>query len=332
MDDNSQQNLDTTPRTATVDSLDPAPGPRSSQRQPVHDLITSRMVELLERGTVPWRSGWTRSPVGSPRSASTGKVYRGINHFLLAVAAQAAGYARSSWITFRQAKELGGSVRKGEKGLPCIFWRVLDGGTDADERDTDAADDGAARSSGRRRFVVRYYTVFNVQQCDGLPAHLVDSSSMPAKVITPCESIVSGYQAGPSVEHGFNRACYSPINDRVSMPSAAVFDTTEDYYSTLFHELTHSTGHPDRLARFPESGVVPPFGSPDYSREELVAEMGAALLCAEAGISCATLENQAAYVAGWLKVLEEDSRAVIIAAAQAQRAVDRILGRQPEVA
>ena len=167
MDANSQQTLDTTSRTVTSRSpVDPTPKPRSSQRQTVHDLITSRMVELLERGTVPWRSGWTRSPVGAPRSARTGKVYRGINHFLLAVAAQAAGYARSSWITFRQAKELGGSVRKGEKGLPCIFWRVLDGGTDADERDTDAADDGAARSSGRRRFVVRYYTVFNVQQCD----------------------------------------------------------------------------------------------------------------------------------------------------------------------
>jgi antirestriction protein ArdC len=320
MNDNSQESLATTSSTVTVES-------RTSQRQTVHEVITAKMVGLLERGTVPWRSGWTRSPVGAPRSASTGKVYRGINHFLLAVAAQAAGYTRSSWVTFRQAKELGGSVRKGEKGLPCIFWRVLDGGSPSDEQEADAADDSDARSSGRRRFVIRYYTVFNVQQCEGLPAHLVDTSTTPARAILPCDAIVSGYQAGPTIEHGFNRACYSPINDNVSMPSATVFDTAEHYYATLYHELTHSSGHPDRLGRFPSSGILPPFGSPDYSREELVAEMGSALLCAEAGISCATLENQAAYVAGWLKVLEQDSRAVIFAAAQAQRAVDRILGR-----
>jgi antirestriction protein ArdC len=328
MNDNSQENLGTAPSTATIQPLGPAAGPgTSSQRQTVHEVITARMVELLERGTIPWRSGWTRSPVGAPRSASTGKVYRGINHFLLAVAAQAAGYARSSWITFRQAKDLGGSVRKGEKGLPCIFWRVLDGRPSADEQDAEAADDGVAPSSGRRRFVVRYYTVFNVQQCEGLPADQVDTTTTPARAILPCDAIVSGYQAGPRIDHGFNRACYSPIDDKVSMPSPTVFDTAEAYYATLYHELAHSSGHPDRLGRFPSSGIVPPFGSPDYSREELVAEMGSALLCAEAGISCATLENQAAYVAGWLKVLEEDSRAVVFAAAQAQRAVDRILGR-----
>ena len=144
--------------------------------------------------------------------------------------------------------------------------------------------------------MIRYYTVFNVQQCEGLPAHLVDTNTTPARAILPCDAIVSGYQAGPKIEHGFNRACYSPINDKVSMPSATVFDTAEHYYATLYHELTHSSGHPDRLGRFPSSGILPPFGSPDYSRE--------------AGISCATLENQAAYVAGWLKVLEQDSRAV----------------------
>jgi antirestriction protein ArdC len=303
---------------------------RPSSRQSVYDVVTTRILELLERGTVPWRSGWTRSPVGAPRSASTRKVYRGINHFLLAVAAQAAGYTRSSWITFRQAKELGGSVRKGEKGMPCIFWRVLDDERDGADTGPDIAVDGANGSGGKRRFVLRYYTVFNVHQCDGLPASLVESSTSPEREIVPCRAIVSGYLGAPRIEHGLNRASYSPADDKVSMPAAAAFHSTEDYYATLLHELVHSTGHPDRLARFPASGEVPPFGSADYSREELVAEMGAALLCAEGGIACATIDNQAAYVAGWLKALAEDSRAVVIAAAQAQRAVDLILGRRPE--
>jgi antirestriction protein ArdC len=322
---------DATASASTTGTVEPVRSEaRTSQRQSVYDLITTRILELLQRGTVPWRSGWTRSPVGAPRSGSTGKVYRGINHFLLAVATQSAGYSRSTWLTFRQTKELGGSVRKGEKGMPCIFWRVLDRDDDGSDHDCDAADAGEASSAGRRRFVLRYYTVFNVQQCDGLPASLVESSPVPDREILDCRAIVSGYAGGPQIEHGLNRACYSPIADRVSMPAPAAFESSEAYYATLLHELVHSSGHPTRLGRFPVSGVVPPFGSADYSREELVAEMGAALLCAEGGISCATIDNQAAYVAGWLKCLEEDARAVVIAAAQAQRAADLILGRRPE--
>jgi len=165
---------------------------RPPSRQSVYDVVTTRILELLERGTVPWRSGWTRSPVGAPRSASTGKVYRGINHFPLAVAAQAAGYTRSSWITFRQAKELGGSVRKGENGMPYIFWRVLNDERDGGDGGAEIAADGASGSAGKRRFVLRYYTVFNVHQCDGLPESLVESSTAPEREIIPCRAIVSG--------------------------------------------------------------------------------------------------------------------------------------------
>lgn len=328
MNDTSE---DATASAAPATGVEPfRPKARPAQRQSVYDLITTRILELLQRGTVPWRSCWTRSPVGAPRSGTTGKVYRGINHFLLAVATQSAGYSRSTWLTFRQAKELGGSVRKGEKGMPCIFWRVLDRDDGGSDHDRDAPDDGEASSGGRRRFLLRYYTVFNVQQCDGLPASLVEASPVPDREILDCRAIVSGYASGPQIQHGLNRACYSPIADRVSMPAPSAFESSEAYYATLLHELVHSTGHPSRLGRFPVSGVVPPFGSADYSREELVAEMGAALLCAEGGISCTTIENQAAYVAGWLKSLEDDARAVVIAAAQAQRAVDVILGRRPE--
>jgi antirestriction protein ArdC len=300
-------------------------------RRNVYQIVTSRILELLERGTVPWRAGWTASGAGEPRSAITGKAYRGINSFLLAVAAQAGGYRNDSWMTFRQAKELGGSIRKGEKGSLCIFWRILDGastGSADDGATTDAtAEDETAPRNARRRFVLRYYTVFNVEQCDGLPARFsAASAAAPTRQILPCERIISGFPRGPRIEHGFNSASYSVADDRIAMPAFAAFRAPEEYYATLFHEATHSTGHPDRLGRFSATDAPAPFGSPDYSREELVAEMGSALLCARAGISCATIENQAAYIAGWLKTLQADSKAVVIAAAQAQRAVDHILG------
>ncbi len=297
-----------------------------ADRVSVYDIITTKVLDLLERGTVPWRGGWTRSVVGAPSSLSTGKVYRGINRLLLAVVAEAASFTSPFWLTFRQAKELGGSIRKGEKGQPCVFWRVIDKTHDSEQEDPVEAD---TRQSSRKRFVLRYYTVFNATQCDGLPADIsAPSSTSPTTPIASCEDVPAKYVNGPSVVHGVNRAAYSVSLDRVVMPSATTFAEPEAYYSTLFHELTHSTGHPDRLGRFSSSGVIPPFGLADYSREELVAEMGAAFLCAETGISCAVLENQAAYLDGWLSVLREDSKALVVAAAQAQRAVDLILGRQ----
>jgi antirestriction protein ArdC len=309
-------------------SSSPAVGTTEGERRTVYEIVTSRVMELLERGTVPWRAGWTRSGMGEPRSATTGKAYRGINNLLLAVAAHVAGYKNDSWITFRQAKELGGSIRKGEKGSLCIFWRVLEGGRTESTEDGGDDDSGSEPDQrGRRRFVLRYYTVFNIEQCEGLPARFnADPDATPGRRIVPCEEIVSGFSGGPRIDHGFNAASYSPEQDRVAMPSPGAFRSPEEYYATLLHELTHATGHPNRLGRLSLTDAPAAFGSADYSREELVAEMGSAFLCAEAGISCATIENQAAYVAGWVKALQGDARAVVIAAAQAQRAADHILG------
>jgi antirestriction protein ArdC len=302
------------------------------ERRSVYEIVTARILELLERGTVPWRAGWTTSGVGVPRSAITGKAYRGINFFLLSVAAQVAGYRNGSWITFRQAKEVGGSIRRGEKGSLCIFWRVLDGAGERSPNDGDVASvdvsDQPTAGGRRRRFVLRYYTVFNIEQCEGLPTQFDPNPDVePQRRIVPCDDIVLGFGGGPRIEHGFNAAWYTPDADLVSMPAPVAFRSPEDYYATLFHELTHATGHPDRLARFSKADALVAFGSSDYSREELVAEMGSALLCAEGGISSATIENQAAYIGGWVAALRGDARAVIVAAAQAQRAADLILGR-----
>jgi antirestriction protein ArdC len=311
-----------------------AVGATDRERRTVYEIVTARVLDLLEHGTVPWRAGWTSSGMGQPRSATTGKAYRGINNLLLAMATQKAGYRNDGWITFRQAKELGASVRKGEKGSLCIFWRVLEGGSTQSADDRDGDDTGnESDQRGRRRFVLRYYTVFNVEQCEGLPARFnADPDVSPQRRIVPCEQIVSGFCGGPRIEHGFNAASYSPAQDRVAMPAPGAFRTPEDYYATLFHELTHASGHPNRLARLSPTDAPARFGSADYSREELVAEMGSAFLCAEAGISCATIENQAAYVAGWVKALQGDARAVVIAASQAQRAADHVLGRTTDPA
>ena len=300
----------------------------------VYEVITARLVEQLEAGAAPWNKPWAAGAGAEalPRNLISGKPYRGINTWLL----MAAGYARPWFLTFNQARELGGTVRKGEHGLPVVFWK-LDAGKakgkgkaegKAEGEDTTGAADGT-RFNGRR-VMCRYYTVFNVDQCEGLrvqPAAPVDAPSAPKfNPIDAAEGIVNGWTARPEIRHGGGVACYTPFFDTVRMPAPESFTSTEFYYSTLFHELGHSTGHEKRLAR---PGVVEckGFGSAVYSREELVAEMTAAYLCGLSGISNAqTEQNSAAYLQSWIKVLKGDARLALVAAGQAQKAADLILG------
>lgn len=283
----------------------------------VYEVVTDRIISHLEQGTVPWRADWVRS-ASVPVSLATGKPYRGINRFLLPLIAHAAGYAAPFWLTFKQVTERGGKVRKGEKGSPCFFWKVYD------QADIDHADVGA--DDDKKRFVARYYTVFNVEQCDGIdypkPA-LPDPATSGATPIEAAEQIVSGFH-GPTIMTKGQRPCYLPASDTVEMPARATFFTPEGYYSTLFHEMIHATGHSSRLARI--TFAPAPFGSTDYSREELIAELGSAFLCSEAKISPAVIENQAAYLSGWLNVLKADRRAIVVAAAQAEKAANLVLG------
>jgi antirestriction protein ArdC len=176
--------------------------------------------------------------------------------------------------------------------------------------------------------VIRYYTVFNVAQCDGIAAAQIPAVPQPVndnKPIERCEQIVRGMPSPPCIRHGMAGPCYWTALDAVDMPSRERFTSAEDYYATLFHELTHATGHKSRLGRpgFGDASAV--YASPVYSREELIAEMGSAFLCGHAGIAGATLENAVAYVAGWLRTLKADSTLTVMAAAQAQRAADYIL-------
>jgi antirestriction protein ArdC len=277
----------------------------STPHQSVYEFITGQILAELEKGVVPWRKPWRTL---SPANLVSKKSYRGINTFLLALA----GYGSQYWLTYRQAQALGGNVRKAEHGTPIVFWKF-------DKYETETAD---GETENRTSAFLRYYTVFNLEQCDGLKA------LPPARPIEAAEAIVSGMPNSPAFEQAF-QAAYVPSMDMVTIPSRTAFDSQAEYYSTLFHELTHSTGHAKRLAR---EGFDRPqmFGSESYSREELIAEMGSAMLCGVAGIEQATVANSAAYLKAWIARLKSDSRLVVQAASAAQKAADYIRGESTQ--
>lgn len=286
-------------------------------KQDLYQTVTNRIVDLLAKGVAPWRQPikYDGNSDGMPRSLSTGKPYRGINVFLLAMTSWLENYDSSYWATFNQIKKQGGSVRKGERSTLVVFWKQY--------TKTD-------KESGKELQipVLRHFNVFNLRQCAGMEApDLVptDETAEPFVPLAEAEKIVSRYPRPPTIEQVGSSACYLPANDTVRIASPERFETPESYYATLFHELAHSTGHASRLKR--DIGVkISPFGSPDYSKEELTAEMGAAFLCAAAGISPPTIEQSAAYLEGWLKRLKADKRLIIQAAGQGQRAADWIRG------
>jgi len=279
--------------------------PAVNQSKPhasVYDIVTERILTVLETGVVPWRKPWRTLP---PANLLSKKHYRGINYFLLSLA----GYGSQYWLTYRQAAALGGNVRKGEHGSKIVFWKL-------EKCETETAD---GETEERQSAFLRYYTVFNLEQTEGLKALL---ALPPARPIESAEAIVAGMPNPPAFEQDF-RAAYVPSIDTVTMPSRTAFDSQAEYYSTLFHELTHSTGHAKRLAR---EGFDKPqmFGSESYSREELVAEMGSAMLCGVAGIEQATTANSAAYLKTWIARLKSDSKLIVSAASAAQKAADYI--------
>jgi antirestriction protein ArdC len=270
----------------------------------VYSIVTEQILKQLESGVAPWHRPWTTE---TPKNLSSGRPYRGLNVFLLA----SNGYGSPYWLTYKQAIERGGHVRKSEHGTRIVFWKI--GTREIEDADGDTVE--------RKSIVLRYYTVFNVEQCEGIAA---PKSSPIVNPIEECERIVQQMPYPPAIEHD-SRAWYRPTIDTLGMPSRNAFNSAEEYYSTLFHELTHSTSHPKRLGR---EGIekLNTFGSESYSKEELIAEMGAAMLCGVAGIERKTLSNSTAYLKSWINVLKTDSRMVVSAASQAQKAADYIQG------
>lgn len=274
--------------------------------------VTDAIVTQLEAGTKPWVKRWNGGSVHSPRRAN-GKHYRGINVLLLWASASAQGFTADRWLTFKQAIDLGGNVRKGEKGTRIVFFKTLD----------VTKQNAAGEDEARRIPLLRTYTVFNASQCEGLPARFYPA---PVELVAGMERDQAAEAALRScgaaiVEDGDGRAYYAPGPDHVHMPAFALFHTTGAYLATMAHELCHWTGNAARLDRKICNG----FGSKDYAFEELVAEIGAAFVGARLGIVGEHIDNHAAYLASWLKALKDDKRAIFKAASLAQAAADLVL-------
>jgi antirestriction protein ArdC len=281
----------------------------------IYRMVTERMIAALRRGTVPWHKPW-QADTGRPRSMSAGQPYRGINVFLLALAAAEDGYGSPFWGTYRQIGGLGGQVRKGEHSTPVVFWKRAE----VEERDPQTGE-----LTVKQLPVLRYYRVFNAAQAGHLPQRFYPAPGEHSEIRQP-QAVLDGYLArGPKLVHAAgDRADYHPATDTIRLPLRAQFHTGEGYYGAAFHEAAHSTGHPNRLNR-PGIAGFDHFGSGKYAREELVAEMSSSILCAQTGIDSPQIfENSASYIANWLTALNHDTRLVITAASQAQRACDVI--------
>lgn len=293
----------------------------SIEKQDVYTRVTNRIISDLEKGVRTWMKPWcgengANSIIRPLRHNSL--PYRGINILMLWGAAIERGYSNPTWMSYRQAQELGGQVRKGEKGSIVVYANTI--------TKTEENEDG--QEEERSIAYMKGYTVFNVEQIDGLPAqYTLKREPVTAPAAQRIEHAERFFGAtGATIRHGGNSAYYAANTDHIQMPPFEAFIDAESHAATLAHELTHWTKHPSRLNR--DLGRKS-WGDEGYAREELVAEMGAAFLCADLHITPEIREDHAAYIAHWLKVLKNDKRAIFSAAAQAQKATDYLKSLQP---
>ncbi len=272
-----------------------------------YQIVANRIIEAIqERMRLPWRRPW-QSAMG-PSNLESRREYQGINFLLLSMTA----YESPWFLTFKQAKALGGHIRKGETGFPVLFWSFIERKGEDDK-------------TQRRIPISRLSTVFNLAQCEDIgPPKSNKPFPYPGDLKERCEQILSGYEAPPRIDETSNVASYSQLEDLVRVPPRDRFISQAEFYCTLFHELIHSTSHPSRLNR-----IVPRYSKSErsaYSFEELVAEFGATFLCAKTGIDSSTFDNSVAYLQGWVEGIQNRPRMLVEAAGAAQRAVNFILG------
>lgn len=276
----------------------------------LYQQITDRIIAELEKGRIPWHKPWNYS--SGAISRATGRPYSLLNQLLL----QKPG----EYVTFKQAVEEGHPVKKGEKASAVFFFKFID----AEDKET-----------GEKKQIplLKYYSVFHISQCDGMrPRFASSDSSSSLQPDARAEQIVNDYaqRSGVTIRRGRSgKAYYSPAQDTIVVPEISQFGELPEFYSTLFHEAVHSTGHPKRLNRITDTA---PFGSESYSKEELVAELGAAYLVNAAGLEVSSsLQNSAAYIQGWLSALQNDKRFIVSAAGKAEHAIKMILGDADQV-
>ena len=273
----------------------------------IYKEVTDRIISQMEEGVIPWSK--PRIACGKAISRSTGKPYSLLNQMLLG--------RPGEYLTFKQCQEAGGKVKKGEKSSMAVFWKWIE------------QEDEETHEKKEVPFL-RYYNVFHIDQCEGVAAKYTTETAFPdgAEPLAAAQEIIYDYLSREGVklshEEG-DRAFYRPSTDEVVLPVRKQFMSTAEYYSTVFHELTHSTGHAKRLNRLSKPSF---FGTEDYSKEELVAEIGAATLVNHVGLESSTsLRNNAAYIQNWLKVLKDDKRFIVSAAGKAEKAVALILNQ-----
>ncbi len=294
-----------------------------NSRPDIYTRVTDRIVADLEKGVRPWSKPWnaehTAGRITRPLRHN-GQPYRGINVLVLWLEAEAKGYAAPIWLTFKQAMELNAHVRKGEHGSPVVYASSF----------VKKDHDEAGAEIEQEIHYLKDYTVFNVEQIEGLPAHFYAKAEPPKEHlqrIAKAEEFAANTKA--DIRHGGDRAYYAQGEDFIRLPQFETFRDAESHAATLVHELTHWTKHASRLNR---SFDQKRWGDEGYAMEELVAELGAAFVCADLAITPEILDDHAAYIDHWLKVLKDDKRAVFAAAAHAQRAVDFLHGLQPAAA
>ena len=272
------------------------------------DRITEQIMAMIADGAENYAMPWHALGRDIPVNATTGKAYRGLNVLSLWMEAASKAYPTGRWSSYRQWAAAGAQVRKGEKGTPIFFWQA---------RDTAPGDENAASEKRLRGFVARTYFVFNQAQVDGLDEANITSST---RLADDCEAVAFFEAIGAAVKHGGDRAYYRPGTDTIYLPEPHQFSSHEAYVSVRAHETVHWSGARQRLNR----DLTSRFGTNDYAMEELIAELGAAFLCSQLGISAVPRSDHAAYISTWLNVMKGDNEAILTAASQAQASVDWI--------
>ena len=273
----------------------------------IYTAVTDRIIAQMEQGIIPWKKPWIANVKAI--SHTTGKAYSLLNQMLLG--------RPGEYITFKQCQEAGGHIRKGEKASMVVFWKWIE------QEDEET---GESKSVP----FLRYYNVFHIDQCEGITAKHSTATAFPdgAEVLEAAQEIIYDYLSREGVKLSHmegDKAFYRPSTDEVVLPIRKQFVSTAEYYSTVFHELTHSTGHPSRLNRLSKPTF---FGTEDYSKEELVAEIGASALVNHVGLeTTSSLRNNTAYIQNWLSVLKNDKRFIVSAAGKAEKAVNLILNQ-----